>query len=119
MAEENTEKTTIVDEHRKMVLMTGALSDFQLQNLKTWPFIIFQNDILESANITYDFTKIIEDQEQLSPGTVQYDFVFKPNVKLNREETKKKLAMLTSWVRFMFWKETEVRILRAGKKWEV
>lgn len=113
------EESTIVDEHRKMVMMTGNLSDFQLQNLKSWPYIVFDKEILESAKITYDFTKLIAEEEELSPGTVQYDFNFKAGTKLNREETKKKLELLKLWVKFMFWKETEVRFLRAGKKWEV
>lgn len=116
MSEEQ-EKPSIVEEHKKMVIMTGNLSDFHMENLKKWPFILF--DELERVDLTYDFTKLVAEEEQLSPGTVQYDFIFKQGTKLNREQTKKRLETLSLWTKFMFWKETEVRFLRAGKKWEV
>lgn len=112
------EEQTIVDEHRKMVIMTGQLSDFQLTNLKQWAFIVFQEN-LEKANITYDFTKIVAEEEALSPGVVQYDFYFKPGTKLVKADTKKRLEHLKTWVKFMFWKETEVRIMKDGKKWQI
>lgn len=120
MSEEQSKKeeTTIVDEHRKMVMMTGNLSDFQLENLKKWPFIVFETG-LEKANITYDFTKLVAEEESLSPGVVQYDFHFKEGTKLNRADVKKRLEHLKTWVKFMFWKETEVRIMKDGKKWQI
>lgn len=116
MAEEQ-EKPSIVEEHKKMVIMTGKLSDFQLENLKKWPFLLF--DELAAVNITYDFTKLVAESEELSPGTVQFDFKFKTDTKLDRDFTKKQLETLTLWTKFLFWKETEVRFLHAGKKWKV
>lgn len=109
---------TVVDEHKKMLIMTGNLSDFQLDNLKKWPFIIFDKE-LEEVKINYDFTKLVAEQEELAPGRVEFDFYFKKNTKLNRDETKKKLEMLSLWTKFLFWKETGVEIKRSGKKWEV
>jgi hypothetical protein len=111
------DESSIIEDHKKMVIMTGSLSDFQLQNLKTWPFLLF--DQLETAAITYDFTKLIGEQEELSPGTVQFDFKFKEGTKLERDHTKKQLETLSLWVRFMFWKETKVKFLKSGKKWAV
>lgn len=119
MAEENKKsEQTVVDEHRKMLMMTGNLSDFQLENLKTWPFIVFDS-ILEKTSVKYDFTKMIDKQEALSAGTVIYDFTFKPKTKMDREETKKKLAILKLWTQFLFWQDTVVEFQTAGKKWEV
>jgi hypothetical protein len=115
----NTEQeTTVVDDHKKMLIMTGNLSDFQLDNLKKWPFILFDQE-LEKVEINYDFTKLIAEKEELSPGRVSFNFTFKKNTKLSRDETKKKLELLTLWTRFLFWKETKVEFQRAGKKWEV
>ena len=117
MSEEKKEESSIIEEHKKMVIMTGSLSDFQLENLKKWPFILFED--LEKAEITYDFTKLVAEQEELSPGTVQFDLKFKKDTKLDREYTKKQLDTLTLWTKFLFWKETEVRFLNSGKKWKV
>ena len=118
MSEEAKEdESSIIEDHKKMVIMTGKLSDFQLDNLKTWPFLLF--DDLESVEITYDFTKLIAEQEELSPGTVQFNFKFKKETKLDRDQAKQQLDTLSLWTRFMFWKETKVRFLKLGKKWEV
>lgn len=118
MAEETkTEESSIIEEHKKMVIMTGNLSDFQLKNLKTWPFLLFEN--LESVEITYDFTKLVGEQEELAPGTVQFDFYFKEKTKFNIEEVKKQLSTLSLWTKFMFWKETKIKFLKSGKKWTV
>lgn len=114
---EETKESAIIEEHKKMVIMTGNLSDFQLTNLKTWPFILF--DSLESVEVSYDFTKLIAEKEELSPGTVQFNFKFKKDTKLNRDQTKKQLEALSLWTKFMFWKETEVRFVKEGKKWAV
>ena len=115
MAEEN--KETIIENHKKMVMMTGNLSDFQLQNLKTWPFLVF--DDLESVEINYDFTKLIAEEESLSPGSVQYNLKFKEGTKLNKAKAKKSLETLTNWTKFLFWKETDVRFTHKGKLWKL
>lgn len=117
MSEEKKEESNIVEEHKKMVMMTGSLSDFQLENLKKWPFLLF--DDLEEVKVNYDFTKLISEEEELSPGVVEYDFKFKKNTKLDRNNTKKQLDTLTLWTKFLFWKETEVKFLHAGKQWKV
>jgi hypothetical protein len=107
-----------VEDHKKMLLMTGNLSDFQLTNLKNWPFLLFDKE-LESVQVKYDFTKLVDDNEELFPGYVQYDFEFKLGTKLDRERTKMLLETLGLWVKFMFWKETRIEILKSGKTWEV
>jgi hypothetical protein len=118
MADTDTKEQTVIDEHKKMLIMTGNLSDFQLQNLKTWPFIVFDKE-LEKTEIKYDFTKLVAEKEELAAGSVTYDFAFKKDTKLDRAETKKKLEMLKLWTQFLFWKDTTVQFTRAGKKWEV
>jgi len=118
MAENTQAENTVVDDHKKMLIMTGNLSDFQLDNLKKWPFIVF-DESLEKVEINYDFTKLVAEQEELSPGRIAFNFEFKKNTKLNRDETKEKLKMLTLWTQFLFWKDTKVEFQRAGKKWEV
>lgn len=112
------ENEKLIDDHKKMLIMTGNLSDFQLENLKKWPFIVF-NEKLEKCSVHYDFTKVVSNEEELSPGSVTFDFEFAKNTKLDKAEAKKKLDALTLWTRFLFWKETQVIFQRAGKKWEI
>jgi hypothetical protein len=117
VAEETKDESSIIEDHKKMVIMTGSLSDFQLQNLKTWPFLLF--DGLETVEITYDFTKLVAEQSELSPGTIQFNFNFKGELEPEKDLAKKQLETLSLWTRFMFWKETKVNFLKSGKKWAV
>jgi len=116
-SEQEQKEQNVVEEHKKMVIMTGNLSDFQLKNLKTWPFLVF--DGLESVEVSYDFTKLIDDAETLTPGKVEFNFTFKKGTKMDRSQTKERLEQLSVWTKFLFWKDTEVLFKESGKAWEV
>jgi hypothetical protein len=103
---------SIIDAHRRAIIMSGQVSDFQLENLQKWPFLLF-ND-LEKNKISYDFTAK-EIDEIMSPGKVSYDFKFKQEV--DKASVAKQLDTLTTWVKFLFWKQTEVEFLKDGKEW--
>ena len=111
-----------VSDHRKMVTLTGNLSDFQLKNLKSWPFIVL-GDYTDKVKINYDFTKKEkvegEEVEQLCAGWVSFDFNFNKKLDLSDEELKLRLNQLSLWTKYLFWKDTEVRFLKQGKKWQI
>lgn len=119
---EDTEK--LVDDHRKMVALTGNLSDFQLENLKKWPFVVFNN--LSKVTVDYNFTsnnekdkKDSEERDDLCAGQVTFNFHFSGDHQLSKEELQKRLEHLTLWTKFMFWKDTEVKFQVEGTKWEI
>lgn len=107
----NTNKTNdiaqdvLLQEHRRSVLLSGNLSDFQLQNLQTWPFMVFGDDLLE-ASIDYDFTTKSADGRLVSPGIIVFDFKFKDDKYI---VNTKHLENLSLFVKFMFWSDTEVK----------
>lgn len=111
MSTENNEK--IVEDHRKMVALSGNLSDFQLKNLKEWPFVVF--DDLENVRIQYNFKK--EGEELVNAGHVTFDFKFKKVP--DNEDAKKRLNHLKFWTQYMFWNDTEVSFLLEGEKWAI
>jgi len=110
----------INQEHKYITQLTGKLSDYQLTNMKTWPFVVFDN--LEKVTIEYNFEKETIDEITkekiivLYAGFVTYDFVFKTEVK--EEQKEKALQALTVWTKFMFWKDTEVNFKKEGKEWK-
>jgi hypothetical protein len=106
----NKDTQNIVDEHRKMVVMTGNISDFQIENLKQWPFVVFGEDLKESK-VDYDFVQGKEGD--LCAGSVNFDFNFKKEPK----EITKGLDFLTHCTRYLFWADTEVTFTNKGKKW--
>lgn len=98
----------LVNDHRQMLLLSGNLSDFQLENLKKWPFVVFGTD-LKQAEIHYDF-KLEEAQEEdmagISAGSVHFKFTF--NKQPDKELADKGLSMLKIWTKFLFWQDTVV-----------
>ena len=118
--------SNIVEDHKKMLLASGQLSEFQLKNLKTWPYIVFNTEILDSLEIHYNFQnpsydpeKGLEDQEaqELCAGAITYNFKFKKGSKVDKEGKKLALDQLTLWTKFLFWKNTDVVFKRNGRLW--
>ena len=109
----------LVEDHRKMVAMTGNLSDFQLVQLKAWPKIVIDDKYVSEVKVTYDFTrKNDEDREELHAGKVIYDFHFINGVPYPKEELKKRLQNLVNWTKYLFWEDTEVEIKKQGRAWQ-
>lgn len=108
-----------IAEHRRMVVMTGNLSDFQIKNLRTWPYVVFEKQNIEKVEVDYNFTKDAEDGEELNAGSVTYNFQFKVEPGYSKEELKKRLDALEAWVKHLFWSDTEVNFKKKGKKWQI
>lgn len=97
-------QNTILDDHRSMLTISKSLSDFQLENLQKWPFVLFQ-DILESS-IEYNF---LDEEGLFFAGKIKF------NLKLLMEQSNKKEIMekanfLSSWVKILFWTDTQVEV---------
>jgi hypothetical protein len=108
----------LLEEHRKMVVMTGNISEFQELQLKQWPYVIFDKDCLDNVYINYDFTKKNDhNEEELHAGWVTYDFNFKKDPP--EEHLDKKINALIGWTKNMFWKDTKVEIKKKGKEWVI
>ena len=110
----------IIDEHRQAIFVSGNLSDFQLKNLKTWPFVVL-ND-LQAVKIDYDFLDYdVEEKEDgeipIGAGKITFDFRFSKKTKISKEKRKVALDHLELWTKFLFWKDTEVIFKRNGRKW--
>jgi hypothetical protein len=109
----------IIKEHRAHLMISGQISDFQLKNIKTWPFIAF--DDIEKVKLAYSF-KLDENSEQenalgVYAGYVTYDIYFKKNAKISSDKKQKAFEQLILWTKFLFWEDTQVFFKRGGKKW--
>lgn len=108
----NNKTDDIISDHRKMLIMSGNLSDFQLENMKNWPFILF--DDIDSVKLNYDFTtKVLNENgnmsENIGSGKVCYNVVRHAGFKPESSEADK-IATLTQWTKFLFWSDTEVEV---------
>lgn len=104
----------LINEHRAAVALTGNVSDFQLKNMKTWPFILFDN--IKQVKIDYNFYKE-NGSDSLHAGKVTYNIEFDKDPAIPKEEVKKKLEHLSLWTKYLFWKDTEVEVQKQGKVW--
>ena len=96
-------ETKILAEHKHMLMISGNLSDFQITNMKTWPYIFFNN--VESVELDYDFSGFTMANVSPKPGQVVY------NIKTsNLENIEQSKEMLESATKMLFWPETEVVI---------
>lgn len=102
------EQEKMLEDHKKMLIMTGNLSDFQLENLKTWPFIVFDN--VSKVEIEYDFSEVLkndlgEDTEGIGAGKVTF------NLSADKVPKEDQIEKLRNWTKFLFWKDTEVEVI--------
>ena len=114
---QNNDKNADIDAHRSLTLVSGNLSEFQLTNLKTWPFIVFSD--LEKVTISYNFLENLEggDVPSFCAGTVEFDCCFKDGKLMTELAEKKARNQLIIWTKFLFWKDTKVLFKKDGKLW--
>lgn len=106
-------KGTIVDDHRNMLMVSKNISEFQEQNLKQWPMIVF--DKLLAAKVDFDF---INAKDEFYEGSVTFDFTFNEGEYPTEEKRKQAFQDLTIWTKFLFWSDTEVKFKLRGKEWK-
>jgi hypothetical protein len=99
----------LIDAHKHAMLMSGKLSDFQIENLKKWPFIYLDN--VDTVSINYNFTK----NGSIYPGTISFDFKFKENTDIDKQ--KENLKYLEVCVKALFFQDTDVQFLLNGSGW--
>lgn len=98
-----TDKTSELDDHRKMLTLSKQLSDFQITNLKAWPQIAF-NDV-KNSTVDYSF---IDKDEMFYAGKVIFRIALLEEP--NKEEIIKRSNHLADWTRILFWTDTQVEV---------
>ena len=112
---EKKEGTSIIDDHRNMLMLSGNLSSFHIDNLKTFPKIVFDN--IKNFTLHYDFYEGKGDAKKLYSGKVIYDLTFDKEPEYTVEELQRRMSDIKFWVRTLFWKDTGVTIKKDGKRW--
>jgi hypothetical protein len=98
----------IVDSHRKMLMVSKNLSDFQIENLRNWPFLFFTT--VESVSVEWNF---IDDNDLFYEGEVSFD------VKTSDTNDLGVAVMyLEASTKVMFWTDTKVSVKINGELWK-
>lgn len=96
----------IIEEHKKLAIISKNLSDFHLENLKMYPRILIDeiDHFVLDYNIDFNSAK----------GLIRYDVLAK---KIPTDEEKKKiLDVLKQWVGTLLWPEIDVVLEFKGEK---
>ena len=107
---------SIIEDHKKALIVSGNISDFQLKNLKNYPFIAF-GKIVESVEVSYNFKHL--GAEQVHPGSIIYNFKIKNGIRVKKEDLKNGIIHLKWLTKILFFNDTDVIITRNGKKWAI
>jgi hypothetical protein len=96
----------ILEEHRKMFVLSGQMSDFQINNMKIWFYGLFNPKELE---IQYDFTE----GENGIIGSGKVEFI--SNITIPRKKDDKELfdikcKRIESWIKTLFFEDTKIII---------
>lgn len=95
----------IVEDMRKLTMLTGQLSSIHEETLYTWPLVLFDN--IQNIEIKYDLTK--EYTQEVGEGYIRY-IIDMPDKDIDIEDFEKRCDILTGWVRDMFWKDIKVEV---------
>lgn len=105
-----------IEDHKKALMMSGNLSDFQIVNLRNYPQIVF-NDI-ENYSLNFNFYRYKESGErEVYSGKVEYDINFKEGYEESNEQMDFRKTALETFVKSLFWEDTEVSLKKNGEKW--
>lgn len=96
----------MLEDMRKITMLTGEISSVHEESLQKWPYIIFDN--VQNVEIKYDLTK--EYTQETGEGYVIYRLEIPPENVPKEEEFVKLCKILTSWVRDMLWDDIKVDI---------
>jgi hypothetical protein len=97
---------SIVEDMRKLTMLTGQLSSIHEETLYAWPLVLFDN--VQNIEIKYDLTK--DYTQEVGEGYIIYSIDISDDTKYTEEEFAKRGEILTGWVRDMFWHNIKVEI---------
>jgi len=96
----------IIEDMRKLTMLTGQLSVVHEETLYTWPLILFDN--VQNVEIKYDISK--DYTQEVGEGYVIYNIDISDDTNYTEEQFAKKSEILTGWVRNMLWNNIKVEV---------
>ena len=100
----------ILEDMKKITMLTGEISNIHEKSLLTWPYVVFDN--IKNVEIKYDLTKSAH--LELGYNLVEF-FVFSSDQdRQNIDNFEKRCETLKQWTEEMFWSGVEVRVYMDG-----
>jgi len=97
----------ILDDMRRITILTGEISSVHEESLKKWPYVVF--DDVKDVQIKYDLTK--DYTKEVGEGYVVFEIDMSEEKIPKDEDFKKRCEMIAQWARDMFWSEIKVEVI--------
>lgn len=104
----------MLDDMRKITMLTGEISSVHQESLQKWPYIVF--DDVEGVEVKYDLTKTT--MKSAGQNLVEF-FITMPKGYEKKgviENFDARCRNLVSWVWQMFWVDIKVMVFINGEK---
>ena len=102
---EQTKENETLEEHRRLMVLSGKFSDFQIKNLEMYPQIVF--DGIKEMTIDYDVST------KKGSGYVHY------TIKMGKkpDDIEQRVKDIEAWVKTLLFKEIKVEVkVTCGRK---
>jgi len=120
----------IIDDLRKMMIMSGKMSDLHYANLQGWGQLVFSD--YESVEIEYDIKttdpkKYREltghslksvDEKAAFGSTITYRVKTKKGKRITKKQAETALNSLKLWIGHLFWSDIQVQIFINKKEYK-
>jgi hypothetical protein len=104
----NTSKNTqsIIEDMKKITILTGEISNVHEKSLLTWPYVVF--DHVKNVEIKYDLSKSA--YSDLGHNVVEFFVTLAEEGKQNIDNFEKRCQTLKEWTESMLWSGIEVKV---------
>lgn len=104
----------ILEDLRKITMLTGELSKIHEDSMRKWPYILF--DEVEDIEVKYDLTK--QYTQEVGEGYMKFIVNMPDHVSYEDDDFEHRCNTLTNWVRDMFWPEIKVQVKTSRQEYE-
>lgn len=96
----------ILEDMKKLTILTGEISNVHEKSLTTWPYVIF--DDVKDVEIKYDLSK--STYLDLGYNFIDFFITLPKNGKQNIDNLEKRCETLKEWTEVMLWSGIKVRV---------
>ena len=102
----NTSQNTqsIIEDMKKITILTGEISNVHEKSLLTWPYVVF--DRVKNVEIKYDLSKTAHSDQGYN--VVEFFIMMEEEDKQNIDNFEKRCDTLKEWTESMLWSGIEV-----------
>jgi hypothetical protein len=97
---------SILEDMRRITMLTGEISSVHEKSLLTWPYVMFNN--IENVEIKYDLSK--SGHLEFGHNSIDFFITLSEENKKNIDNFEKRCETLKQWAESMLWSGIKVKV---------